>query len=149
VKAAFILVNDHHADSHSHQSSELGGAISAINATAKTMTVNGVQVDASASTFDQAGKTFADLKTGGYVVLKGVYDSSGVLKAHTIVLRGVPVPIRSCQAECPQRRTDRAPSCRRERLFRLRTQRPPRPRPAAHPTRSRRPVARKTRIRST
>lgn len=68
---------------------ELGGAISALDTTAKTMTMNAVVVDISAATFNQPGKSMADLKLGMYVVVKGVYVSHTSLKASTIVIRGV------------------------------------------------------------
>jgi hypothetical protein len=89
LKAAVVRVVTHREDSHS-EASELGGAISSVSAGSKTFTVNGVTVDASAATFNQPGKSFADLKAGTYVVLRGVYDSTGVLKASTIVIRGIP-----------------------------------------------------------
>jgi hypothetical protein len=86
-KATVVKVNDHQAE-FGAKDSELGGAISALDATAKTLTVNGVKVDASAAHFDQSGKSFADLKLNAYVVIKGSYGSDGALKATTIVLRG-------------------------------------------------------------
>lgn len=89
LKAAVVRVVSHREDSHS-EASELGGAISSVSAGSKTFTVDGVTVDASAATFNQPGKSFADLKAGTYVVLRGVYDSTGVLKATTIVIRGIP-----------------------------------------------------------
>src|SRR5450830_1456939 len=79
------LVTDLAATTHTFK---LGGAISAMDGTAKTLTIAGVKVDVSAVKFDQAGKSTADLKLNGYVVVKGSYTSDGVLKATTIVLRG-------------------------------------------------------------
>jgi hypothetical protein len=87
VKATFVMVRDHKAEAGA-KDSELGGAVSALDATARTLTINGVKVDASAATFNQPGKSFADLKLNAYVVVKGSYGSDGVLKAATIVLRG-------------------------------------------------------------
>lgn len=87
VKATVVKVRDHKAEAGA-KDSELGGAISALDATAKTMTINGVKVDVSAATFDQPGKSFADLKVNAYVVVKGSYGTDGTLKAATIVLRG-------------------------------------------------------------
>jgi uncharacterized protein YdeI (BOF family) len=88
VKASLIKVSDH-KDKVNAKDSELGGVVSAVDATAKTLTVNGVNVDASAAKFDQAGKSFADLAVKGYVVVKGSFADDGTLKAATIVLRGV------------------------------------------------------------
>src|SRR5450830_1597929 len=87
VKATVVMVRDHKADAGA-KDSELGGAISAMDGTAKTLTIASVKVDVSAVKFDQAGKSTADLKLNGYVVVKGSYTSDGVLKATTIVLRG-------------------------------------------------------------
>jgi hypothetical protein len=87
VKATVVIVRDHKAETGA-KDSELGGAISAMDGTAKTLTIAGVKVDVSSMKFDQAGKSTADLKLGGYVVVKGSYASDGTLKASTIVLRG-------------------------------------------------------------
>ncbi|WP_426113146.1 DUF5666 domain-containing protein [Massilia sp. PWRC2] len=87
IKASVVKVRDHKAESNA-KDSELGGAIATIDAASKTLTINGVKVDASAATFDQSGKTFADLKVNAYVVIKGSYGTDGILKASTIVLRG-------------------------------------------------------------
>lgn len=88
VKAVVVKVRDHKAESNARDS-ELGGSVSALDATTKMLTINGVKVDASAATFDQAGKTFADLKLNSYVVVKGSYGADGTLKAAKIVLRGI------------------------------------------------------------
>lgn len=87
VKASVVKVRDHKAESGA-KDSELGGAISTLDATTKMLTINGVKVDASAATFDHAGRTFADLKLNSYVVVKGSYGSDGILKAALIVRRG-------------------------------------------------------------
>lgn len=87
VKATVVKVRDHKAESNA-KDSELGGSIAILDAAARTFTINGVKVDASAATFDQAGKTFADLKLNAYVVVKGSYGADGILKASKIVLRG-------------------------------------------------------------
>lgn len=87
VKATVVQVRDHTAQAGARDS-ELGGAISTLDATAKTLTINGVKIDASAASYDQSGKSFADLKVNAYVVVKGSYGSDGTLKATTIVLRG-------------------------------------------------------------
>lgn len=88
VKATVVKVRDHKAKSGA-KDSELGGSISALDATTKMLTINSVKVDASAATLNQAGKSFADLKLNSYVVIKGSYGSDGTLKATQIVLRGV------------------------------------------------------------
>lgn len=87
VKASIVKVRDHKAESGARDS-ELGGPVSALDAATKTLTINGVKIDASSATFDQAGKSFADLKLNGYVVVKGSYNADGTLKATAIVLRG-------------------------------------------------------------
>lgn len=87
VKASVVKVRDHKAEAGA-KDSELGGAISAVDAAAKTITVSGVKVDLSSARFDQAGKSFADLKVNAYIVVKGSYGSDGTLKAATVVLRG-------------------------------------------------------------
>jgi hypothetical protein len=88
VKATVVKVRDHKAEAGA-KDSELGGAISAVDPGAKTVTINGVKVDLSGAAYDQAGKSFADLKVNGYVVVKGSYGTDGTLKATTVVLRGV------------------------------------------------------------
>lgn len=88
VKATVVKIRDHRAESNAKDSS-LGGAIATLDVATKTLIVNGVKVDASVATFDQAGKTFADLKVNAYVVIKGSYGSDGILKASQLVLRGI------------------------------------------------------------
>lgn len=88
VKAKQIIVLSRKAETEG-KPAELGGAIAALDAAAKQMTINGIAVDISAATFHQPGKTMADLKVGMYVVVKGVYVSNTSLKASTIVIRGV------------------------------------------------------------
>lgn len=88
AKAKQVIVLARKAESEGRPV-ELGGAISALDTVAKTMTINGIVVDISGATFNQPGKTMADLKVGMYVVVKGVYVSNTNLKASTIVIRGV------------------------------------------------------------
>jgi hypothetical protein len=88
VKASAIKVRDRKADTNG-KVVELGGAVSAFDTPTLTLTVNGVKVDVSAVKFDQAGKGLADLKPGAYIVVKGLYDEHGVLKATTVMIRGV------------------------------------------------------------
>ena len=88
VKASAIKVKDRHAESKGKEV-ELGGAVSAFDTAAKKLTVNGVKIDVSAVKFDQPGKGLSDLKPGAYIVVKGVYGSDNVLKAATVVIRGV------------------------------------------------------------
>lgn len=88
VKATAIKVKDRKAESQGKEV-ELGGAVSAFDTATKTLTVNGVKVDVSAVKFDQPGKGLIDLKPGAYIVVKGSYGSDNVLKASTVVIRGV------------------------------------------------------------
>ncbi len=87
VKAKLVRVVTRKAASEG-KPAELGGPLTALDANAKSFTVNGVLVDASSATFNQAGRTFADLKVGSYVVVKGGYLTDTSMKATTIVLRG-------------------------------------------------------------
>ncbi|MEO7497547.1 MAG: DUF5666 domain-containing protein, partial [Massilia sp.] len=87
VKASVIKVRDHKAEVGA-KDVELGGVISTVDTATKTLTINGAKIDVSAAVFDQAGKTFADLKVDAYVVIKGTYTADGVLKAARVVLRG-------------------------------------------------------------
>ncbi len=88
VKASFVKARDRKAESEGKQA-ELGGAISAFDPVAKTLTINGVTVDFSSAAFNQSGRGLPDLKTGTYLVVKGAYVANGTLKASTIVIRGV------------------------------------------------------------
>jgi hypothetical protein len=88
VKATAVKVKDRKAESQGKEV-ELGGAVSAFDTEHKILTVNGVKVDVSAVKFDQAGKGLADLKPGAYIVVKGMYNDDKVLKAATVVIRGV------------------------------------------------------------
>lgn len=88
VKAKFIKVRDRKGESQGKEV-ELGGPVSSPDATAQSFVVNGTKVDASAAKFLQPGKTFADLKANTYVVVKGSFGSDQVLKATTIVIRGI------------------------------------------------------------
>ena len=88
VKASAIKVKDRKAESQGKEV-ELGGAVSAFDTAKKILTVNGVKVDVSAITFNQPGKTLADLKPGAYIVVKGTYSADGILKGATVVVRGV------------------------------------------------------------
>lgn len=89
VPAQLVRVLDRKTES-SGRIANLGGAATKINATAKSFVVNGVTVDASQARFDQSGRSFADLKEGAYVVVKGTFNADGTFKATTVVLRGVP-----------------------------------------------------------
>jgi hypothetical protein len=88
VKASAIKVKDRKAESQGKEV-ELGGAVSAFDTANKFLTVNGVKVDVSTVKFDQDGKGLADLKPGAYIVVKGMYNADNVLKASTVVIRGV------------------------------------------------------------
>lgn len=86
INAAVIKVKNHH-DENQDRDAKLGGVVANLNATAKTFVVDGVKIDASVATFEQSGKSFADLKDGMYVRVKGTYLADGTLKASSIVLR--------------------------------------------------------------
>lgn len=88
VKALVVKARDRKGESQAKEA-ELGGVVSAFDAAAKTMTINGVKVDFSSASFNQSGRGLADLKAGVYVVVKGTYNTSSTLKAATIVIRGV------------------------------------------------------------
>ena len=87
VKAVVVKVRTHDHESHSH-ASEVGGRVDAVDTTAKTFTVDGVTVDASAATFPQPGQSLSTVAAGSYVVAIGTYDSNGVLKAQRVIVRG-------------------------------------------------------------
>lgn len=88
VKATFVKARDRKHESEGKEA-ELGGAISAVDPVARTVTINGVTVDFSGASFNQPGRGLPDLKAGTYVVIKGAYVTNGILKASTIVIRGV------------------------------------------------------------
>ncbi|MDB5910014.1 MAG: hypothetical protein JWP34_4128 [Massilia sp.] len=88
VKASAIKVKDRKTET-SGKEVELGGSVSTFDTATKILTVNGVKVDVSTAKFDQEGKGLADLKLGAYIVVKGVYGADNVLKASTVVIRGV------------------------------------------------------------
>jgi hypothetical protein len=88
IKASAIKVKDRKAETQGKEV-ELGGSVSAFNTQLLQLTVNGVKVDVSAVKFDQAGKGLVDLKPGAYIVVKGMYNSENILKAATVVIRGV------------------------------------------------------------
>jgi hypothetical protein len=88
VKARAIKVKDRKAESFG-KVVELGGAVSAFDTGLLTLTVNGIKVDVAAVKFNQEGKSLKDLKPGAYIVVKGIYNNEGVLKASTVVIRGV------------------------------------------------------------
>jgi hypothetical protein len=88
VKASAIKVKDRKAET-SGKEVELGGPVSTFDTATKILTVNGVKVDVTTAKFNQEGKGLADLKLGAYIVVKGVYGADNVLKASTVVIRGV------------------------------------------------------------
>lgn len=88
VKAIAIKVKDRKTESQGKEV-ELGGSVSAFDTANKILTVNGIKVDVSTVKFDQNGKGLTDLKPGAYIVVKGMYNDAKVLKAATVVIRGV------------------------------------------------------------
>lgn len=65
----------------------VGGAVSSLDATAKTFVVNGVRVNASQAAINPNGKTFADIANGTYVRVQGTFMTDGTLRASSVVLR--------------------------------------------------------------
>lgn len=88
IKAKEVTIIGRKAENEGKQA-ELGGAISVLDVAGKKITLNGIVVDLSAATFNQPGKSIADLKVGTYLVVKGTYTSNTTLKASTVVIRGV------------------------------------------------------------
>ena len=88
VNASFVKVKNHR-DENQDKDAKLGGAITKIDVTAHTFVVDGVKVDASKATFDQASRSFANLSEGLYVRVKGVYQADGTLAASSIVIRSL------------------------------------------------------------
>ena len=87
IKAKVIKLSDRKGESEGKEA-ELGGPIAALDAGSKSFSINGIKVDASSAIFNQMGKSFANLKNGTYVVIKGSYGIDKTLKARTIVIRG-------------------------------------------------------------
>lgn len=88
VKATAVKVKNHR-DEHRDTEAQLRGIVSNVNLSAKTFSLDGLQIDASEATFNHAGKSFADLTTGAYVRVKGVFQTDGSVKAKSIALRSV------------------------------------------------------------
>lgn len=88
INATKVKIRDRKGQSQEKEA-KLGGAVSKLDASAKTFAVDGVKVDASQATIDQSGKSFADIKEGSYVRAKGAYLVDGTLQAKTISLRAL------------------------------------------------------------
>ena len=88
VSAAFVKVKNHREEKQENHVN-LGGAITRLDATAKTFVVDGVKVDASKALFKQNDRSFANLSDGVFVVVKGSYQADGTLTASTVVIRGI------------------------------------------------------------
>lgn len=79
----------HHRDESGDKEAQLRGMVSNLNSTAKTFSLDGLQVNAADAKFDQDGKSFADLSIGAYVRVKGVFQADGSVNAKSIALRKV------------------------------------------------------------
>jgi hypothetical protein len=88
VSAKFVSLMDRRGETGT-QEAVVGGPISALDAGAKTLTVDGVKVDASSAGFRPSGDSFANLSLGLYVVVHGTFGTDGTLKASGIALRGI------------------------------------------------------------
>ena len=88
INATKVKIRDRRGVSQEH-AVHVGGAVSGIDATAKTFTVNGVRVDASQAQFTPTGKTFADIADGTYVRVQGTFMTDGTLRASGITLRAL------------------------------------------------------------
>ena len=86
LPARFVRIT-HRTSSSTDAAANIGGVVAALDATAKTFTVDGVAVDASTAQILPANKTFADLQNGKYVRVAGTFNASGVLVASRVVLR--------------------------------------------------------------
>ena len=88
VSASFVKVKNHREENQD-KDAKLGGAITKIDVNAKTFVVDGVKVDASKASFEQSGRSFANLSEGVYVRVKGAYQADGTLVASSIVIRSL------------------------------------------------------------
>lgn len=88
VTASAVKVK-HHRDESRDTEAQLRGIVSNLNLSAKTFSLDGLQINAAQAKFDHDGKTFADLSTGAYVRVKGVYQADGSVNAKSIALRKV------------------------------------------------------------
>lgn len=88
INATKVKIRDRKGVSQDREA-RVGGAVSALDASAKSFTVNGVKVDASQAAFGPAGKTIADISNGVYVRVQGTYLADGTLKASSVMLRSM------------------------------------------------------------
>lgn len=88
VTATAVKVKNHREESRDTEA-QLRGILGNLNLSAKTFSLDGLQINAADAKFDQAGKSFADLSTGTYVRVKGVYQTDGTVNAKSIALRSV------------------------------------------------------------
>lgn len=84
--ATKVKIRDNSGTSQNH-AAHVGGAVSNLDATAKTFVVNGVRVDASQATINPSGKGFADIVNGAYVRVQGAFVTGGALRASSVTLR--------------------------------------------------------------
>lgn len=88
VTASAVKVKNHRDESRDTEA-QLRGIVSNVNISAKTFSLDGLQISATEARFDHAGKSFADLTVGAYVRVKGTYQTDGSVKAKSIALRSV------------------------------------------------------------
>lgn len=88
VTATAVKVKNHRDESRDTEA-QLRGIVGNVNTSAKTFSLNGLQINATEARFDHAGKSFADLSIGAYVRVKGVFQTDGSVNAKSIALRSV------------------------------------------------------------
>ena len=88
VTVTAVKVKNHRDESRDTEA-QLRGIVSNINISAKTFSLDGLQINAADAKFDHDGKSFADLSTGVYVRVKGVFQADGSVTAKSIALRKV------------------------------------------------------------
>ena len=88
VTVTAVKVKNHRDESRDTEA-QLRGIVSNVNISAKTFSLDGLQINAAEAKFDHDGKSFADLSIGAYVRVKGVFQTDGSVNARSIALRTV------------------------------------------------------------
>ena len=86
VKATVVKVKDPKSE-NGDKEAEFGGVVSKLDATLKTLVVDGLTVDTTAAQFNPSSRSFADLKVGTYVRINGIYKADGTVLAKIVVVR--------------------------------------------------------------